>query len=485
MRKMENTAVSAAEITKTDESYKRIVQNISDDIRSGKLPPGTRLQSENRLKELYQSNVYSVRKALAKLKEDGLLYTVPKFGVFVGKKEEESGSVPSVDLLSGTVDSVLSPTMKIHFCTQSVLPCQRWLWEKAADSFSKTSLFMEMEVLYYRGPLEHFPESDVYEFAGSNSNYVYHRNLLHIREYFSEAILNPERMLDNSGVPLYYTGTVLLYNIDLLEKLGFEAPSYRDYAEEVAYLEAVTEKAVASSLSVPGTAQNVIFRFGNHQYEIFRDIQEGKLSKAEFTEKYEKIFRSITDYWRKYKISYPKKAVENFKMFLEGKSPFFFGMLSDFMTMKAMDCPFRNGGSLMFSVDDTFTRLPVVLAVDARSPHPVDSLRLVRHLQSPEYQKDLAEMGMIPLEEKDFPLLPYSNLPQKMEFAQPVCFHTPEEHYVCMNVLNVDLWNIILFDKPIREAIHDTLMFSRSYLSMKLDSMTVDRQKIWSDLYET
>ncbi len=484
MRKMENTAVSAAEITKTDESYKRIVQNISDDIRSGKLSPGTRLQSENRLKELYQSNVYSVRKALAKLKEDGLLYTVPKFGVFVGKKEEESGRVPSAELLSGSVDSVIAPTMKIRFATQSGLPCQRQLWEKAAASFSKTSLFAEMEVLYHRGPLDHFPEADVYEYAGSTTNYVYHKNLVNIREYFSEAIRNPELMLDNSGVPLYYTGAVLLYNFDLLEKLGFEAPAYRNYAEEVEYLEAVTEKAVAVSLSIPGTAQNMIFRLGNHLDEIFRDIQEGKLSQTAFTEKYGEIFRRLTDYWRKYKISYPKKAIENFRLFLEGESPFFFGMLSDFMTMKAMDCPFRNGGSLMFSVDDTVTRIPVVLAVDARSPHPVDSLRLVRHLQNPEFQKDIAALGMIPLEEKNLELLPYSNLLHRIEFARPVCFQTLEEHYVCMNVLNVDLWNIVLFDKPIREAIHDTLIFSRSYLNMKLDSMTVDRQKMWSNLYE-
>ncbi len=485
MRKMENIAVSAAETTKTDESFRRIVQNITDDIRTGKLSPGTRLQSENRLKELYRANVYSVRKALAKLKEDGLLYTVPKFGVFVGKPEEKEPSLP-IEILHSTHDSSIAMNMKIRFATQSLLPSQRRLWEKAADSFSKTSLFAEMEVLYlHRGAPDHFPEADIYEYAGSVSSYINSKKLLNIREYFSEAVRNPERMLDNTGVPLYYTGPVLLYNLDLLEKLGFKAPDYRNYAEEVEYLEAVTNKAAASSLSIPGTAQNVVFRLGNHLDEVFRDIQDGKLSEAAFTEKYEDIFRRLTDYWRKYKISYPKSAVEKFKDFLSGNSPFFFGMLADFMTMRDMGCPFRSGGSLMYSVDDTVTRIPVVLAVDSQSPHPVDSLRLIRHLQNPEFQKDIAEMGMFPLEEKEVALLPYSNLSRKIEFAKPVCFHTPEEHYVCMNVLNVDLWNIVLFDKPIREAIHDALMFSRSYLSIKLDSMTVDRQKVWSDLYET
>lgn len=484
MRKRENIAVSAAEITKTDESCKRIVQNISDDIRSGKLAPGTRLQSENRLKELYQSNVYSVRKALAKLKEDGLLYTVPKFGVFVGKQEVQESPAPCGSFRI-PVDHSIAPNMKIRFATKSVLPCQRLLWEKAAASFSKTSLFSEMEVLYHSGPLSYFPEADVYEYAGSVSSYVNNMNLINIKEYFPEAIRNPERMLDSNGVPLYYTAPVVLYNLDLLEKLGFKAPSYQTYAEEVEYLDAVTKSVVDSSLSVPGTAQNVIFRLGDHLNEIFRDIQDGKLSKDDFTEKYEGIFRRLTDFWRKYKISYPKKAVENFSAFLEGNSPLYFGMLSDFMSMKSMDCPFAGGGALMYSVDDTVTRIPVVLAADARSPHPVDSLRLIRHLQGPEYQKDISEMGMLPLEEEAFHYLPYANFSEKIRFAKPVSFHTPEEHYVCMNVLNVDLWNVVLFNKPIREAIHDALVFSRSYLNMKLDTMSVDRQRVWSDLYET
>ncbi len=483
MNKTETCAVSAAEATKTDESYKRIVREISGDIRSGKLSPGTRLQSENRLKELYHTNVYSVRKALAKLKEDGLLYTVPKFGVFVGKQEDKEMTCRA-DVLPHAVDSVITSSMKVRFATPSGLPCQRRLWEKAAASFSKTSLFAEMEILYHRNTPDSFPEADIYEYAGSFSAYICNKNLLNIREYFSEAIRNSERMFDNTGVPLYYTGPVLLYNLDLLEKLGFKEPVYRNYEEEVAYLEAVTKKAAAASLNIPGTAQNMIFRLGNHLDEIFRDIQEGKLGKEEFVEKYGAVFRRLTDYWRKYKISYPKSALEKFRDFRMGNTPFFFGMLSDFMTLKNVDCPFRSGGALMYSVDDTVTRIPVVLAVDAQSPHPVDSLRLIRHLQNPEFQKDIAEMGMLPLEEKNMAFLPYSNLPRTIEFARPVCFHTPEEHYVCTNVLNVDLWNIVLFNKPVREAIHDTLMFSRSYLSMKLDNMTVDRQKMWSVLYD-
>jgi len=403
--------------------------------------------------------------------------------MFGGKQEEMESHLP-LEMLHSTVDSSIIPSMKIRFGTQSSLPCQRHLWEKAAASFSKTSLFSELEVLYHRGSPDHFPDADIFEYAGSVSAYVGNKNLLNIREYFPEAVRNSERMFDNTGVPLYYTGMVLLYNLDLLEKLGFEEPSYRNYAEEVAYLESVTAKAKAASLNIPGTAQNVVFRLGNHLDEVFRDIQDGKLGETEFAEKYEEIFRRITDYWRKYKISYPKSAVENFRGFLAGNTPFFFGMLSDYMTMKMFGCPFRNGGSLMYSVDDTVTRIPVVLAVNAQSPHPVDSLRVVRHLQNPEFQKDITEMGMLPLEEKNAALLPYSNIPRKIEFARPVCFHTPEEHYVCMNVLNVDLWNIVLFDKPVREAIHDALMFSRSYLNMKLDNMTIDRQKMWSGLYD-
>ena len=278
---------------------------------------------------------------------------------------------------------------------------------------------------------------------------------------------------------------MLLYNLDLLEKLGCPAPHYKNYREEVEYFEEVTQKSLAAGLSVPGTAQNMVFRLGNWLDEIFHDIKEETRKEAAFTAKYEPLFRDLAGYWGKHKISLPQSYDEKFKAFVRGESAFVFAMAPGFLALCSQPCSFRYGAALMYSIDDTLTRIPVVLALDAQSPHPVESLRLIRHCQSPEYQRDLAEMGFLPLEAKNLRHLPYTNLPDSPVFANPVCFQSPEQQYVVMNVLNVELWNIVLFDKPVKEAISEVLMFSRAYLNLKLDQSVIEQQQKWTDVYDT
>ena len=58
-----------------------------------------------------------------------------------------------------------------------------------------------------------------------------------------------------------------------------------------------------------------------------------------------------------------------------------------------------------------------------------------------------------------------------------------EYFYISMNIVNVELWNIVLFDKSIEDAIHDILVFSRSYIDMQLDSSIMSKQQQWADYY--
>ena len=484
MSKYETSSVSLLADSAVDESCQRIIDSISTEIRSGKLSPGSRLQSENKLTEVFNVSVHSVRKALARLKDEGLLYSVPKFGVFV----EDAKKLETLSLnddFDQPMASTLETTVKLNFATRSRLPRQRALWEKISASFSKNNFFTEIEFCYQQSQQRTYPQSDIYEYAAASHRYFSNRKLLDIRRYFPDSVLFPELMGDHTGVPLYYTGPVLLYNLDLLEKLGCSAPCYKNYCEEVEYFEEVTQKSLAAGLKVPGSAQNMVFRLGNWLDEIFYDIKEEKLAEKEFIAKYENLFHELAAYWGKYKISFPKRAVENFNAFVRGESVFVFALSADLAALRSQPCSFRYGGALMYAIDDTLTRIPVVLAVDAQSPHPVESLRLIRHCQSPEYQRDFAEMGFFPLEAKNLRHLPYTNLPDSPVFARPVCFQTPEQQYVVMNVLNVELWNIVLFDKPVKEAISEILMFARAYLNLKLDQSLIEEQQKWTDVYDT
>ena len=121
-----------------------------------------------------------------------------------------------------------------------------------------------------------------------------------------------------------------------------------------------------------------------------------------------------------------------------------------------------------------------ILAIDAQSPSLFDAVRLGRHFQKAEFQRDFAANGMYPLDKNACSKLPYDNGKNGFEIAGSVC---KEYFYIAMNIVNVELWNIVLFDKSIEDAIHDILMFSRSYLDMQLDRGIMNKQQQWADYY--
>ena len=79
----------------------QIALSIHEAIRKGELKPGDKLCSESELARKYSGSVYSVRQATRQLKEQGILYSVPKSGVFVNTldnsgRTENSPSSPFV-----------------------------------------------------------------------------------------------------------------------------------------------------------------------------------------------------------------------------------------------------------------------------------------------------------------------------------------------------------------------------------------------------
>lgn len=70
-------------------SYRHIRDEVRALIRSGELPPGTRLPSTQELSTCWQVNVSTVQAALAPLVREGLLTRVPRRGTFVRERQEK------------------------------------------------------------------------------------------------------------------------------------------------------------------------------------------------------------------------------------------------------------------------------------------------------------------------------------------------------------------------------------------------------------
>jgi DNA-binding GntR family transcriptional regulator len=66
--------------------FQRIVDDITRQIEDAELAPGDQLPSTTRLEETYSVSRVTVLKAMAVLREQGLIETVPRWGNFVKPK---------------------------------------------------------------------------------------------------------------------------------------------------------------------------------------------------------------------------------------------------------------------------------------------------------------------------------------------------------------------------------------------------------------
>ena len=67
--------------------YRQIAAIIKRGILSGKYPPDSRIPTESELVETYEVARSTARRAIAALREEGVVYTVPARGTYVVKPD--------------------------------------------------------------------------------------------------------------------------------------------------------------------------------------------------------------------------------------------------------------------------------------------------------------------------------------------------------------------------------------------------------------
>jgi GntR family transcriptional regulator len=66
--------------------YRQIAAILRRRIESGQYPPDTRIPTESELMETFEVARTTARRAIAVLREEGLIYTVPQRGSYVTRK---------------------------------------------------------------------------------------------------------------------------------------------------------------------------------------------------------------------------------------------------------------------------------------------------------------------------------------------------------------------------------------------------------------
>ncbi|WP_219825909.1 GntR family transcriptional regulator [Nonomuraea typhae] len=70
--------------------WKQLHEILAERIETGEYPPGERMPSITALMNEFGLAVATTQKAVAKLREDGLIYTEPGLGSFVAEQGRES-----------------------------------------------------------------------------------------------------------------------------------------------------------------------------------------------------------------------------------------------------------------------------------------------------------------------------------------------------------------------------------------------------------
>lgn len=456
------------QVKKIDEETERLKNIILRNIQVGAYAPDNKLPSEAQLQNLYTTDVYHVRKTISCLKKEGYLYSIPKFGVFV--KQQENSPTITREKPEKITDSIELRRLS----SRSVAEGQRVLWNEALDKFYKTHS-EENFTLVYGSPDEPLPEGDMYEYSYRYKD-LPETELLRIKDYFPQIAAYPELMPDPYSLPLYYSTCVLAYNEDILVELGFHAPCYNNFEEQQAFLEAVIRKvAKHKKYTLPGTSQPVWCRLGDHAHTMYTDLTGGITEKA-FRAKYKVLLRRITDFWQNHPPSIPcENAIINYENFITGKTPFFFGWNVTRSKIEEDNAPFKWGTAMMYAVDDTFIRIPLMLAIRKNTKYPAGCLRLARILQQPENRQGHTKNGMIPLMDEEYKDLPFQLIipPEK---KGKVNYMEQEEYYIMTGIIGAELFDIVLRGKKIDDALADMYMFATGYHRMKQDeSQTIEK----------
>ena len=231
------------------EQTERIIADLSEKIRSGELPQGAKLDSEANLMQQYQTNVYCVRKALRQLKLCGIIYSVPKFGFFVGNDENEKQFL-------NMVHENFSVCFELNVHVRSYLPLQQKIWNYAGEQCKQEHA---IKLKYTFSAKD--PENDSFDIIETrNDAYLDHDDkLMDLYHYLPETFLYPPSENNPCRLPVHRVCPLLICNEDRMQELGIPFPAYRNFAEQTDYLRNAMKIIRANGLKLPGTAQGIIF----------------------------------------------------------------------------------------------------------------------------------------------------------------------------------------------------------------------------------
>jgi DNA-binding transcriptional regulator YhcF (GntR family)/ABC-type glycerol-3-phosphate transport system substrate-binding protein len=468
-----------------ESAYKLIQQDIKTRINSGALTPGGKLLPENELTKVYNTNLYHVRSAIRNLKKENILNSVPKVGVFISSTAKGKESQHVTDNQKVPDNSFRQYQSVLSFMPTYPHREYAGAWQKIIESF------MEQYPFYHIEANDNFCQGtgnnpDIKEY-GNLAHQKYDMPLLNLKPFFRHNQQVSSLLLDDFALPTYYNAGVLIFNKTRMKKLKLPLPEYSTYDGQIEYLDEMVSGGQRNNYAVPGTRHSPLLRMGHNLPLLVESIvNDEHIAEENIIAEFTPVLEKIIAFWRKYRISLPKKAAASFDEFAAEGSLMYMGFCDDIVRLKQRDVAFEWGAYPFFNLDGYLLKYPLIAALSQTTHFQVEGIRFLLHIQNLESQKLFAELGCIPTREDALSFNPYLG-DEKFKNAiingPVIFFKNPQMQYLCINIINIELWNCILHDKPCAEALNDSIMLGRAYLSNVLDAKLADQLAITASLY--
>lgn len=452
-------------------------QQIANDLRtllqSGNFRVGDKFTSEVELCKTYRESVYNVRKAVNILKKQGWLYSLPKSGTFVGTPKTRKAEVPP-----SLPDSTGNNLPKVSLMTLSAHSLQRQMWYRLNEYLESTPVQNSLEIRFSFS-IEQMCDSDIYEVNYFPGFFREKNRFLNIRSYFA-AILDTSDMCDDYSVPLMTYSPVILCNARVLQQMGFSLPPTTSCQAQRQYLTAVTQEIQARNMPMPGSSLVPVLYLGHILKDIFVSFLTKNTSFEHFKAEYGDKIHQATEYFRQFHICDIKQGKKYTSDFIQEKTPFYF---CDSVAAALMIDEYPHldlAKRFLLTPGDAVCRMPIMYCVDRMTPYPVEAIQLLHTCQQPEVQEILTMHGAIPAKPALHPkMLSEYDADASLKFEPLLNFSSAEEQYVIMNIINIEMWKIILQGKNEDDALRDILSLAPSYLQLSLDKQSAQAQKNW------
>ncbi len=456
-------------IRTTARKYPTLRKILSEAVEN--LPADTRLPGIRRLSECLGISLVTTQRALADLAHDGVLYSKPRAGVFVGSQSRGSSDGQHARRADASQSSVSRHPFQtsFDFATDSAAPYQQRFWNTLAGLFAKqfpnASPVLHFGNDAFRNDLpidvcERYPWKPIHE------NDV--DSLLDLANFAGSLL--PVAPTGGGLLPIYHRTYFLFYNQTLLERMNLPLPSYRTFEGQSDYIKELGIKLVSRGYDPhPYSIQEPVTLVGgwaarfSHLLEAEEDDMEIRSEVISATER-------LLGFCRLCRYSVPRRDdwIATYNDFLRGEVPFFLGYSVDYWELSQKKLPFSLGAYPTLCCDDSLFLWTRVGAIANRSEHPVESLNFLLFLLRPEVQRHFAETGSFGASNAEDFHPKTSADPEwvKQTLSRSVPFHiaTRERFYLAINIFGSEIWRGLLEGVSAKDVVDRALQLGRAYL---------------------